>query len=215
MLSLTQDILNNLGLKLSVNHVEPHKSKTKCVAFGLSNNPAPLLLDGSPLPWCDSYKHLGHILYRDGSLKLDVEKRRTSFIGTFHALRQELKQQNPTVLMELIDIYLAHFYGSNLWNLSNIDCVYTTWNNVLRNVYQLPPRTHRYILEPFTERSHLFTRLTNRFINFYKTLFFSSKNVIRTLVMSQMSDCRSSFGSNIKMICRYNGTTDIFLCKKI
>ena len=32
--------------------------------------------------------------------------------------------------------------------------------------------------------------------------------------MLQMSDSRSNFGSNIKMICKYNGTTDIFLCKK-
>ena len=99
--------------------------------------------------------------------------------------------------------------------LTGIVFILVIWNNILRNVYQLPPRTHRYILEPFTEKSHLFTRLTNRFINFYKTLFLSSKNVIRTLVMSQMLDSLSNFGLNVKMICEYNSTNDIFGCKKI
>ena len=100
----------------------------------MKHDPCPIYLEGSPLPWCESYKHLGHILYKDGSLKLDCDKKRTTFIGLFHALRQELKQQSPLVYMQLIDIYLAHFYGSNLWNLFSVDNVYTTWNNVLRYV---------------------------------------------------------------------------------
>ena len=132
----------------------------------------------------------------------------------FHALRQELKQQSPLVYMQLIDIYLAHFYGSNLWNLFNVDNVFTTWNSVLRNVFGLPFKTHRYILEPYTELDHLFTKLTNKFINFYKTLRNSSKNVIRTLMLYQEFDCRSNFGINTKMICKKNRTDNIFNCKK-
>lgn len=214
MVSLANKTFNDLGLKISVNHENPEKSKTKCLAFGLKNDPAPIYLDGSPLPWCDSYKHLGHILCKDGSLKMDIDKKRTSFIGMFHALRQELKQQHPLVYMQLIDIYLAHFYGSNLWNLFDIEKLYKSWNNVLRNVYGLPYKTHRYILEPFTDQKHIFTKLTNKFINFYKSLFNSNKSVIRTLLLSQESDCRSNFGINTKMICQYNLTNSIFSCKK-
>ena len=100
-----------------------------------------------------------------------------------------------------------------MWDLFNVDNVYTTWNNILRSVYGLPRQTHRYLLEPFTELSHLYTKLTNRFLKFYKSLFYSSKSVIRNLRLCQESDCRSNFGRNIKGICQYNETTDIFKCK--
>ena len=106
MLNLTKDVLDDLGLKLSVNHVDPKKSKTKCIAFGCKREPANIYLDGTPLPWSDSYNHLGHLLYKDGSLKLDSDKKRQSFLGSFFALRQELKYQSPIVYMELINIYI-------------------------------------------------------------------------------------------------------------
>ena len=214
MLDLVNVTFNKLGLKLSVNHVNPLKSKTKCVAFGFKGEPSPIFLDGSPLPWSDSYNHLGHMLYKDGTLKLDSDGKRKTFLGSFFALKQELKYQNPFVYIQLIEIYLSHFYGSNLWNLFSIDNMYTTWNNILRTVFQLPQQTHRYLLEPLTDSSHLFTKLTNRFLKFYKSLFFSDKSVIRNLRLCQEGDCRSNFGKNISGICRYNGTDEILNCKK-
>ena len=43
MLNITSDFLNSIGLKISVNHENPSKSKTKCVVFGLTS---PLSLTG-------------------------------------------------------------------------------------------------------------------------------------------------------------------------
>ena len=197
MLDVTKTYLEELGLKISVNYIKPEKSKTKCVVFGLKYKPVLINLSGISLPWSDSYKHLGHVLYRDGSLKLDVDLKRRSFIGLFHALRQELQQQYPVIYMELINIYISHFYGSNLWNLFDVDAVYVAWNRVLRNVFNLPLRTHRCLLEPFTEFTHIFTKLTNRFIKFYHTLYYSSKKEILNLRLYQESDCRSNFGINV------------------
>ena len=214
MLDISKCFLEKLGLKISVNHVKPEKSKTKCVAFGLKRNPLPIMLDGINLPWSDNYKHLGHLLCNDGSLLLDVDLKRRSFIGQFHELRQELKNTYPIVFMNLILIYISHFYGSNLWNLFAITDVYTSWNNMLRSVFELPRRTHRYLLEPLSEFKHLFTLLTNRFIKFYCTLFFCDKDIISNLRRIQESDCRSNFASNIRNICRLNNTTHILFCQK-
>ena len=73
MFNIAKSFLDNLGLKISVNRINPLKSKTKCLAFGLKHDPSVCLkLNDFNIPWCDSYKHLGHTLYRDGSLKLDV-----------------------------------------------------------------------------------------------------------------------------------------------
>ena len=214
MLNLAKSFLEKLGLKISVNHVSPAKSKTKCVGFGLKHDPLPIKLDGINLPWSDKYIHLGHVLSKNGSLLDDVDLKRRSFIGKFHEFQQELKNPNPIVFMTLILIYNSHFYGSNLWNLFEIKDVYTAWNNVLRMVFNLPRCTHRNLLEPVTDFKHLFTLLTNRFLKFYSTLYQSGKKIISNLRRIQEKDCRSNFGSNIKNICRCNNTTDILACAK-
>ena len=85
---------------------------------------------------------------------------------------------------------------------------------MLRSVFELPCRTHRYLLEPLSEFKHLFTLLTNRFIKFYCTLFFCDKDIISNLRRIQESDCRSNFASNIRNICRLNNTTHILFCQK-
>ena len=53
----------------------------------------------------------------------------------YFELKQELKSQNPSVFMNLIMVYLSHFYGSNLWNLFDIENIYTAWNKIVRIVF--------------------------------------------------------------------------------
>ena len=180
----------------------------------MKKDPLPVSLNGINLPWSDNYVHLGHVLSKNGSCNLDVDLKRRSFIGKFHELRQELKNPHPVVFMTLIMIYNSHFYGSNLWNLFAIDSLYIAWNNVSRMVFGLPRDTHHCLIEPVSAFKHLFTLLTNRFLKFYFTIFLSNKNIIRNLRRIQEKDCRSDFGSNIRNICRLNGTTNIFACLK-
>ena len=205
MLDITSDFLSSLGLKISVNHDNPSKSKTKCVAFGTKASPAKILLNGVSLPWSDSFNHLGHLIYKDGTFNLDFENKRKSFVGEFHALRQELGPQTPVVLLNLIQVYLFSFYGSNLWDLFNCESIYTTWNIVIRDIFQLPKCTHRYFIEPISETPHLFTVLVNRFIKFYKNLCVSDKMLIQNLRTIQEIDTRSTFGSNLRNICLSTG----------
>ena len=215
MFDITKKFLVDLGLKISVNHDNPEKSKTKCMAFGTKRSPIIFIkLNEFEIPWTDSYKHLGHILYKDGSLKHDVERKRNVFIGSFFELKQELKNQNPLVFMNLIMVYLSHFYGSNLWNLFDIDNIYIAWNKVIRIVFNLPYQTHRYLLEPFSGFKHLFSLLTNRFLKFYETLYYSDKAIIQNLRFFQENDCRSTFTINIRNICRRNNVDNIFDCEK-
>ena len=215
MLNITKSFLDNLGLKISVNRIQPQKSKTKCLAFGLKRDPQmSIKLDDFNIPWCDTYKHLGHTLYRDGSLKLDVDLKKRSFIGTFFELKQELKSPHPLVLMNLVMVYLSHFYGSNLWNLFDIPDICISWNRIVRMVFNLPMCTHRYLLEPYSGFTHVLTLLTNRFMKFYNTLYFSSKNIISNLRLCQERDCRSIFGLNIQNICLHDDTLNIRQCQK-
>ena len=74
MFDTAKKFLENLGLKISINVNHPEKSKTKCLAFKTKNDPASFVrLNNFNILWCDSYIHLGHVLFRDGSLKLYVD----------------------------------------------------------------------------------------------------------------------------------------------
>ena len=215
MFDISKSFLEDLGLKISINRLEPDRSKTKCVAFGSKRNPfINIKFNDFDIPWANSYKHLGHILYKDGSLSHDVEFKRKAFIGSFFQLKQELKSQHPSVFMNLIMIYLSHFYGSNLWNLFDLDSIFIAWNKVVRIVNNLPYRTHRYLLEPFSGFTHVFTFLTNRFLKFYETLSNSEKISIKNLLHFQEKDCRSNFGLNVRNICLKNNAVNILDCKR-
>ena len=130
-------------------------------------------------------------------------------------MKQELKTQHPLVFMNLIMVYLSHFYGSNLWNLFDIEDICISWNKIVRIVFNLPYCTHRYLIEPFSGFPHVLTMLTNRFLKFYNTLYLSSKIAVSNLRICQENDCRSTFGLNIRNICKQNDTVNIFQCKRV
>ena len=75
---------------------------------------------------------------------------------------------------------------------------------MVRNIFQLPSRTHRYLIEPVSCSPHLFPRLTNRFIKFYNNLYNSDKCVINNLRCVQERDLRSTFGCNISKLSKTN-----------
>ena len=75
------------------------------------------MLYDKPLPWAESYKHLGHLINIDEHMSHDLFTKRAEFISKAHSLRQELGFQDPLVFMKLVMVYLSSMYGSNLWDL--------------------------------------------------------------------------------------------------
>ena len=101
-------------------------------------------------------------------------------------------------------MYLIDFYGSNLWNFYDkfSQKFYTSWNRMIRNVFNLPYKSHRYLIEPVSGIPHLKTMIVDRFIKFHDSLLNCNKFITRNLAFIQANDCRSDFGRNINNICR-------------
>ena len=198
------------GIKISVNAIA-EQSKTKCLAFNVKSEPASLMLYNYVLPWVQSATHLGHIIHTKGTTDIDILKRRGEFIGKTHSLRQEFGAQNPIVFMRLVQTYLSSMYGSNLWDLYSApaDRLYTTWNILLRTAYELPYKTHRYIVYNLGSIPHLRVSLIRRFMKFYHKLESCSKLEVKHLFNIQKADCRSIFGRNCFNICRESRSISI------
>ena len=208
MFNIAQKYFEDLDLIISFDHVNPEKSKTKCLAFGIKNDPRPIYFNGSPIPWVSKFKHLGHILYKDGNSSHDTVYKMNIFIGKFHSLCQLLKNKDPIIYVKLIKVYLIDFYGSNLWNFydKSSQKFYTSWNRMIRNVFSLPYKTHRYLIEPVSGIPHLKTMVIDRFIKFHDSIVNCNKVITRNLAFIQAKDCRSDFGRNINNICRESNT---------
>ena len=87
--------------------------------------------------------------------------------------------------------------------------LYATWNINIKNTYNLPYATHKYISQNMFSKPHIRTCLIKRFVNFYGKLKNSSKPQVLHLFNLQKSDFRSTFGKNCLYICRELGVTSI------
>ena len=202
MINICSDYFDSHGIVISCDP-NPKKSKTKCIVFhGSQDSYRNLQLNDISIPWTNMYKHLGHYLYDDELPYHDMYAKRGEFIGNFHALTQELGDQNPNVVMKLTQVYLCAFYGSNLWDLSSPEAnkLWTTWNSLIKTTYLLPHASHRYLINTIYCGQHLKNMLISRFINFYSMVKSSSKSNVKTLFMNQCYDIRSTFGRNCDFI---------------
>ena len=147
------------NLKFSTN-IDPKKCKTKCIIFSKKSsdrkNVKSFELNGQPLKWVPSLKYLGSILQEDNSMELDMDSKRFSFNGKIHSLAQELHFLDPAVKMKIYEIYCQSFYGSNLWNLfgSKCDRIFKSYNVNVRQTFNVPRETHRYLIEQISENIH-------------------------------------------------------------
>ena len=105
-------------------------------------------------------------------------------------------------MVKLLDIYVTSFYGSNLWNLysSEVTKIYSSWNVTIRNVFNLPWTTHRYLIETVSNTKHPKTLLTSRMVRFLETLRTCSKSSVRYLANSVFNDRRTLVGRTVSKI---------------
>ena len=132
----------------------------------------------------------------------DVSNKRRKFIGKFHSLRQEFGFLSSEMLFNIVNIYATSFYGSNLWLLSSpsTERLFTSWNTMVRSIWNLPNTTHRYFIEEISEAPHLKASLYKRYLNFVKGNLKSEKKCLSALAYRVCHDQGSITRHNINKI---------------
>ena len=213
MLTKCEQFFNKRGIRISTNP-NPKKSKTVGISFGSPGTPAPLVLYGDNIPFIHSHKHLGHLITDDENMREDMNTKVNQMIGKFHNLQQRVGHQAPEVMMTLVNTYLLSLYGSNLWDLASEESsrIDTQYNIMVRRVHNVPPDTHRYIVEHLSGGKHIRQKLMCRFKNFYRQLKNSGKEEVLQLMQLQQCDNRSIFGRNVAYLCRTCSSQSIESC---
>ena len=210
MVDVCQKFTKKLNLKFGTD-TNPKKSKTKCLAFSKSKRGPKILkeiiLDGNSLPWVSQVNHLGHILQTDNSMKIDINMKRSAFIGKVNSILQEFHYANSEVLMKLVSAFTCNMYGSNTWDLFSPEChkLYRSYNVALRLIFGLPRTTHKFLLESVTGNLHLNVQLLSRYVTFTKSLLQSNSFPVRFLARVCCSDMRTVLGKTIGKIARLVG----------
>ena len=173
-----------------------------------------LMYDGHTLPWVCNVKHLGNILQSENSMTLDINMKRGSFIGKTNSLLQEFHYARPEVLLNLVNTYACNIYGSNIWDLFSTDCqrIFSSYNVMLRNIFNLHRTTHRYILETLSDVPHLYVQLIARYVTFVNSLLSNDAFEVRCLSNICLSDKTTIIGRSVPMIlnaCDHHNLTTL------
>ena len=191
----------------------PKLSKTKCMYFcGRNGNvryPAPVLLDGKPLPWVDHAVHLGHVLQQAVSMEKDCHRARASFIDRSVDIREQFSFAQPDQIINMIQILCTDAYGSMLWDLQSnpAEQYFKCWNTAIKLVYGVPRSTYTYLVEGFLAKDQpsLRNQVLSRYPGFYRKLQSSPSKEVRMLVNMVSSDPRSTTCKNLRYLREKTG----------
>ena len=189
--------------------MDPNKSKIKGIIF--SKNPvrqvSPVILNGDPLPWVSSVKHLGNTLQCNNTMQMDCALKRGKFIGKLNALSQEFHYVRPDIYVRILNLFTTSFYGSSLWNHNSRDCekFFTSWNVAIRHCFGVSRKTHRYLIEEISQSYHPQVMMSSRLVSFHSSLISSNKFPVRFLARLKENDQRSVLGQNLAIIRKICG----------
>ena len=174
--------------------------------------PSPIKLNDDELPWVTQILHLGSILQSNNSSTFDIIEKRRKFIGIVNSILQEFHYASPEVLMKFTEVYALSLYGSQNWDIfsneSNKLC--TAWNKLVRQIFKLDWKTHRFLIEPLSDRPHIQTILICRLMKFIEKIEGHSKFGLRFLMSVNKQDQRTVVGKNFSKISQqYNSDLEI------
>ena len=171
-----------------------------------------LVLCGNLLPWVDRVKHLGNTISNvmDGN-QLDIKIKAAKYVDKNNSLCQEFYFAHPRTKVEVNNIYNCHFTGSQLWNLGSKEMgrFESTYNRSIKIMYDLPWATHRYFMEPLTEKPHMRTIMIKRYLSFIEKIEKSKKDSLKALLDIAKRDVRTTTGSNLRRIMLLEGKETI------
>ena len=186
-------------------HENSALSKSKCIwmcgKVNVLNYPAPLILNGRPLPWVTSAAHLGHEISQTCKTEHSAWVARAKFIDKSVSLQEMFNFAKPAEVLAAISIYACDFYGSNLWNLygERAGQLYRAYNTSVKLSWGLPRSTHTWLVTSLlgcglpTARE----RILSGYTGFLARLTKSASFEVRVMAEMETRDASSTIGLNI------------------
>ena len=213
MVTICQEYGLEHNLAFSTDPV-PAKSKTKCVLFRGNKRvdyPAPIMLNGEPLPWVPVCEHLGHKLHESLTMDSDISRAKATFKDKAADVRERLYFSHPTQKAQAIQVFASSNYGAMLWDLQSEATLsyFRCWNIQMRLAFNLSFATHCNIIENVLckDQPSLRKQVYSQYPKFVRKLMESPSKEVKYLAAIVINDQRSTTCRNISFlndICKNN-----------
>ena len=130
-------------------------------------------------------------------LSSDVNMKRATYERRNYEILNEFRIAHPSVKCQINKLYNSSFYGSCIWDLTGepFDRLCRTWSKTVRRMWDLPPQSHRRLIEPLSG-SHIRGELIGGFIGFVKLLFRSPKPSVQQIAFYAVRSKNTIMGGN-------------------
>ena len=158
MLDICESFSVKYDLKFNV-------SKSKLLCFGQSPGKPVIHFQGEILSITDNEKHLGHIIGTN-SEEQSISNGISDMFYRLNVILREFKHCDVSLIYYLFKTYCMSVYGSVLWNFENIDIqrFFTAWRKAVRSIFNLPFKTHCYLLPYICNDTNVDVQLHKRFL---------------------------------------------------
>ena len=206
MITVAEQFATEHNLEFSTDPVAA-KSKTKLIQFRGTQRvqqPAPVILNGKQVPFCETVTHLGHELHENGRMDSDADRARASFNRRASDLRDQLFYCWPSTRVRAADLNICDAYGLMLHELSSesINKVFHSWNTNIRECWSVPYNCKTSLVEKYFASEFLSLRrqVFSRYPGFIKKLLNAPSYEIRFLSSIAMKDQRSVVCRNVNYL---------------
>jgi len=209
-LTLLSPSLRSLNTMLNICHnfaqefnITFNVKKTMCIKYGSDvKDHEQVFLNGVPLKWVKSVKHLGNYITSNLDDNCDCNFKKGMFNSSVNKLLATYGSLYKDNLLYLFRTYCCSFYGSELWDFKSVgfkSCC-TQWNKAVRKILGLPFNTHTWLLGPLSGQTHVSVQFYLKTFKFIYNMLYHVNPTVSFLARLAHSNAQSPLGRNISLL---------------
>ena len=148
-----------------------------------------ITLNGNPLTWHKSVKHLGNVVTHDLKDDDDIALKKGAFIGQVNKLNSKFSTVQTSLKARLLQTYCCSWYGCQTWDLTSrsADSMNIEWNKAVRRTLCLPFRTRTCLLPLLVHGKNFASQHKSRILKFFTS--FNDSNNSHVLYIGERAKC--------------------------
>ncbi len=179
----------------------PSKSKLMCYNPVIDDYSPIVHLSGLPVEVVSTEIYLGTHLNSDIYYR-DIDCLVSDFNRRSNHLKSNFSMCDSVTLKSLHSTFCESFYGLELFDFAHHDIskLHVAWRVIVRRIFNLPPRTHNYIVSKLG--GCIITRLERRLCKFIYNLIHCDNVTVRQIAKYKLNLCpRSTISQNYRYLC--------------
>ena len=150
--------------------------------------------------------HLGNI-FGECSNEIRIKVTTDDFIRRANTVMSQFKLAPYSIKYKLFKSFCSSLYGFLLWDMSakSINKFYISWRKCLRQLYQLPYRTHSNLLHLISKDQSIDVQLHLRIMKYVMSNLKSTSSLVRLSTQLCMSGSKSFTCKSINHIMSIHG----------